>query len=351
MPHERYMELNDSIINAVIKSMTIDTMETTINRDDINDDDIGKNINYPTVYVATTFLHRYFQDSNFDMNQARLCFYQISRGEERVDNPGFFFDNQIFLIPWNYSNIHWVLLFIDMERKEVVVLDSNFHNQLTKDIQQQMMMTLKFMCVLSNYEHKNESNWENICVEEFEWKKENGWLPKQRNGYDCGVFMLMNIYVILKELKGFYKQRDTITFRHYLFRLLCNDMHKDEEEMKKHEEIYLKSNQGIETNNDPPNIEVNIKDTRKDETVEKQQKTDDFDEQPNMLDATIENNTALHLLAKATETVRETQTSFAKIMDTTNINKADVMDSSGKQTVLHKKLKKKLCTNRVCTTK
>ena len=60
---------------------------------------------------------------------------------------------------------------------------------------------VQFLCTLNNDEHKDQSDWENIHVQDFKWIHDDGWLPKQGNLYDCGVFMLMNIFVICNSIK------------------------------------------------------------------------------------------------------------------------------------------------------
>ena len=242
--NRRYKELNDSLINAAIKILSFHCVKNATN-----------DMKYPQVYIATTYLHRYFERKPIDLKHAMLCFYQISRGENRQDNPQFFFTNKIFLIPWNYDNVHWVLLFVDMQDKEVMVLDSCISNTLSTATKYKMNLIVKFLCTLSNYEHKDDTEWLNLAIDEFRWVEENDWVPKQENSYDCGVFMLMNIFVTLHEMGVLYTQQDTNMFRKYLFHIMCDMMHNDEEDMKQYETQIIQSSQYIEyeNNEDPKN--------------------------------------------------------------------------------------------------
>ena len=140
------------------------------------------------------------------------------------------------MIPWNYSNIHWVLVFVDIERLQFSVLDSLSNRNPEINIEQQMMNVLAFLCELCNYEHKEVTDWKRINWKDFTWIHENGWLPKQTNSYDCGIFMLMNIYVIFKEKKCLYSQNDASTFRKYLFSLIGNVVYNEQKEIMQYKE-------------------------------------------------------------------------------------------------------------------
>ena len=124
------------------------------------------------------------------------------RNENRDVNPKYFFANKVFLIPWNYHNTHWVLLFVDMNEKEFFIMDSSRNRSLDKDIEQQMKLMIKFLCVLYNFEHREVIESEYASVIDFKWIKDNGWLPKQTNTYDCGIFVLMNIFSTVNENKS-----------------------------------------------------------------------------------------------------------------------------------------------------
>lgn len=232
--NRRYKELNDTIINAVIKQLSYQCIKT-----------ISSTTTYPRVYIATTYLHRYFERKTMDLKNAMLCFYQISRGEDRRENPQFFYTNKIFLIPWNVNNVHWVLLFVDMIGKEIMVVDSCSSDTLSTAIRHKMNLVVKFLCTLCNYEHREDDDWHNMVIRDFHWIEENGWLPKQDNSYDCGVFMLMNIFVSLHEMGVLYTQKDTNTFRNFFFRIMLNMMHEDEEEMKRYQAQIVQSSQQL----------------------------------------------------------------------------------------------------------
>ena len=101
------------------------------------------------------------------MNNTKFCFYGISRGDDRRDNPNFFESNRIILIPWNYLNIHWVLLFVDMEMLEFAVMDSLNDEIPPKQIETEMNNMIRFLCTLKNEEQKDNSDWKNINRHNF----------------------------------------------------------------------------------------------------------------------------------------------------------------------------------------
>ena len=122
----RYKELNDNTINACIATMTYyANKETRLMKDNNNSENkLSEEVFIPEVYIATTYLHRYFSPTQYDMKKAKCCFYGITRGDDRYENQIFFDTNKIILIPWNYSNIHWILVFVDIKRPQFSVLDS-----------------------------------------------------------------------------------------------------------------------------------------------------------------------------------------------------------------------------------
>ena len=71
------------------------------------------------------------------------------------------------MIPWNYSNIHWVLVFVDIERLQFSVLDSLNNRYPEINIEQEMMNALQFLCELCNYEHKEVTDWKRINWKDF----------------------------------------------------------------------------------------------------------------------------------------------------------------------------------------
>ena len=89
---KREKELNDEIINASISTMTHYAYKEiwSMNEETSNENSQSEEMNVPEVYIATTFLHRYFSEENlFNMNNTKLCFYGISRGDDGRDNPNF----------------------------------------------------------------------------------------------------------------------------------------------------------------------------------------------------------------------------------------------------------------------
>lgn len=270
VPEGRFKELNDSLINAAIRTIChYAIQENRLGQND-NETEDSKDMIYPEVYVATTYLHRYFSKDHFDMNKAMRCFYQISRNENRDVNPGYFFANNVFLIPWNYHNTHWVLLFVDMNDKEFFIMDSSRNRALDNNIEHQMKLMIKFLCVLYNFEHREEAESEYVSVIEFKWIKDNGWLPKQTNAYDCGVFMLMNIFSTVSGDKNMYTQRDAQTFRFYLCAILADIVYREELDMKEYEQTL--SSTSVSRTNDGRELTVSNVDENDETDSTKKQK-------------------------------------------------------------------------------
>ena len=85
---KRYKELNDNTINACINTITYyANKEMRLMMD--NDKEkykLTEEVFIPEVYIATTYLHRYFSPTHYDMKKAKCCFYGIMRGEDRNEN-------------------------------------------------------------------------------------------------------------------------------------------------------------------------------------------------------------------------------------------------------------------------
>ena len=90
---KRYKELNDNTINACINTITYyANKEMRLMMD--NDKEkykLTEEVFIPEIYIATTYLHRYFSQTQYNMKKAKCCFYGIMRGEDRNEKQIFLF--------------------------------------------------------------------------------------------------------------------------------------------------------------------------------------------------------------------------------------------------------------------
>ena len=94
------------------------------------------------------------------------------------------FELEMFCIPLHVNKNHWAIAICFMNEKNIEYFDS-----LGGDC---VIAGPLIYCYLSNMSKKFNSNFE---FTEWKWEKSTR-MPKQTNGYDCGVFMLQCLYQI-----------------------------------------------------------------------------------------------------------------------------------------------------------
>ena len=136
-----------------------------------------------------------------------------------------FFDQyEILLIPVNITNSHWYLIYMHLKENQVYIIDSissrgNRKNEvlfllgmLCQIVEQQNLS-----CDLFTSKHWSDNN--TIKVPEF---------PQQNDGHNCGIFVLMTIYQVLrhKSLKKLFHPNNADKFRKYVYDLLVHEHFK-----------------------------------------------------------------------------------------------------------------------------
>ena len=117
------------------------------------------------------------------------------------------FELEKLLIPIYDTSKHWLLVCVDMERKEIAVLDS-IPNDARK---------LKYFRQIRRYLAEEYSRLHNgqQLPEPFEQRIVDA--PQQHNPYDCGVYTAMNAEQIMLGVNGNYEwsfeQREVDTYR------------------------------------------------------------------------------------------------------------------------------------------
>lgn len=128
------------------------------------------------------------------------------------DDIDIFMKKYIFF-PINIDNKHWVLVVVQILQRRIVYYDSmdtdNFKYKLyTSTI-------LNYLCAKwqstksSAFESKE---WAIILMEE---------IPKQKNDYDCGVFICMYADYILEDKNMNFSQSDMEKARQLMFYYMC----------------------------------------------------------------------------------------------------------------------------------
>jgi len=112
-------------------------------------------------------------------------------------------DCEKIIIPVNQSNVHWVLAVIDLKNKRFEYFDSLYgEDDACLDFLSQYLMD----------EFKNKRNEERPDI--LEWPKVYPKsIPKQVNGYDCGVFLILFADYLSKSAKLDFSQKNIENFR------------------------------------------------------------------------------------------------------------------------------------------
>ena len=97
-----------------------------------------------------------------------------------------FHGESIWVIPLNHNNRHWTLAFIELDRFEVEVYDS-LGGDANRHLQQATETLNKFMTFLLEHHPK-------LFRDGSPWKIRIMDCPRQANGYDCGVCVVVFAY-------------------------------------------------------------------------------------------------------------------------------------------------------------
>ncbi|KAG0342450.1 SUMO1 sentrin specific peptidase 1 [Podila horticola] len=118
----------------------------------------------PKVHVFSTFFYKTLSESGYD---------KVRRWTKKVN----VFAMDYLLVPIHCSGNHWTSAVIDMKKKQVEYYDSLLGNNP------------KCFLILRDYLDResqdklkkpfDSTGWENVCPKD---------IPRQQNGYDCGVF-------------------------------------------------------------------------------------------------------------------------------------------------------------------
>ena len=246
--------LNSSIIDASISLLLEVTRKSLVSYLSQNHGiaEIPNDIFTSVVYVTDTKFYTHFVDGMKDIEEARDSFDQIT----------YMMDYHIYLIPWILNNRHWVLLYIDIEKKEIFVLDSSVkENLLNESSVQEMLRALRFICFLCNEESKENEEHEDLQVNSFSWiNVPEGVYPQLIDKRDCGVFLLMTIKSILSSngILFFYTSECTKTFRDYIFQSLKSRMARDERFLN-NSNVSVDSRDSSENDESPENDQLSSK--------------------------------------------------------------------------------------------
>lgn len=152
--------LNDEVVNYYFKLLLKRA-----------NDDGGAQL--PTSFTHNTHFYPKLAETDKGYNYAG-----VRRWTKKVD----IFAKQLLLVPINQSNMHWTLAVVNFESKRFEYFDS-----LLGDAGE-------VLAVLRKYVTDESLDKKGAAMDLSEWRDavHKAGVPRQRNGYDCGVFMCQN---------------------------------------------------------------------------------------------------------------------------------------------------------------
>ena len=182
--------LNDQVINFVAKQVI--QQETS-------------NIYCFSSYLIAKLLRNSSEESRYDFSTAR----NWHRPRELRQTGTTIFDFKHLLAPVNEGNSHWLLVLVDVESRLICLYDSGGSQTSAKNTNSRYLRVMKRY--LQDAEAEVVSRRTEQTTQSGPWTIQNrsGTTPKQTNGYDCGVFTLVNMSLIARGIRldqGSYSQ-------------------------------------------------------------------------------------------------------------------------------------------------
>ena len=133
-----------------------------------------------------------------------------------------------FIVVLSYFNSHWSLVMIDCTQRYIYCLNplNNYALKYKVKVDVKVLTRIMWFHVLRKaYSEENIpsviSDWTIVTSKNFQCIFHQ--LPKQSNGWDCGMFWVMYFYYITQKSKFNFSQRDMIKIRRWAFDLLQSE--------------------------------------------------------------------------------------------------------------------------------
>lgn len=107
---------------------------------------------------------------------------------------------------------HWVLMVVDLKRQHLIYLDSLHHCPEPMLVKRILSLALIHAAKIPGKSTKY-SDWKVYAPND---------IPRQRGGYNCGIFVCVWIYMICQSLSMTFNQKDTDYGRAGITRLLAS---------------------------------------------------------------------------------------------------------------------------------
>ena len=119
----------------------------------------------------------------------------------------------MLIIPLHINTNHWACAVVKMKERIIVGYDSYGGSMFDEIVG--IMAYLKMNAEVKHGQLFDPKEWNVKLSNKHE-------IPQQKNGYDCGVFISMFMYEIVRGLPLVLTQDNTTTFRLHIGQSLCN---------------------------------------------------------------------------------------------------------------------------------
>ena len=157
-------------------------------------------------FFSTFFMQLLFDEKNLSPRfRGRYSYKAVQKWSDKVPG-GDIFNLKYVFCPINHDNLHWTLAVIFMEKKEIKYYDSLGNTDKNK-----LEGLLKYV--------KDEWSSKRGQSEDIgKWKLVHcpSRVPRQRNGYDCGVFVCMISDFVVRDLPLLFNQEHVDVCREHI---------------------------------------------------------------------------------------------------------------------------------------
>lgn len=180
--------LNDEVINYFLKNCLAKRDEIICTRQP------GRKRSH---FFNSFFVQTMFDEKNNHPDlRGRYNYKNVKRWSKKVPGKDIF-NLKYILCPINLDNMHWTSAVIFMEEKRIQYYDSMGGTDRTK---------LKGLLEYVKDEYKTKNGGQEMDVSEWELVSCRADTPRQRNGFDCGVFTCMFCDFISKDCSLVFNQ-------------------------------------------------------------------------------------------------------------------------------------------------
>ena len=156
-------------------------------------------------YLIAKLLRNSSDESRYDFSTAR----NWHRPRELRQTGTTILDFKHLLVPVNEGNSHWLLVHVDVESRRIRLYDSGGSQTSANNTNSRYLRVMKRYLQDVEAEVVRGSAEQTTYLGPWTIQNRSGSTPKQTNGYDCGVFTLVNMSLIARGINldsGSYSQ-------------------------------------------------------------------------------------------------------------------------------------------------